>query len=306
VARRRIGRGAQLGRDLPQPHLRDPPPASPPDRPAPAVAGRRRPGRGPARGARGPRLRPQADAGAGGRARGLPVDRGDPPVAGPGRVPRLARRPRPLAGAASAGAPEPGGLAGVLRVARTAGPAPTGSAWLGRMSPFTRALLVAWARGEAGLPRHHARGKPPAGSWTAARIAATLTDLTGSPVTAKMVEKAAATIVVLAGELTDQDRRLAADVRRMVPGARLQLLARDGAADALAAGTTETAPKHPTRVYGAIFPWRPRSRGSAWPLGFQAPRALIPDSPDGGGRQARRPWKRWRSRGFLLSPVASV
>src|SRR3954464_13007590 len=34
--------------------------------------------------------------------------------------------------------------------------------------------------------------------------------------------------------------------------------------------------------------------------------ALIPDSPDGLGRQDRRPRKRWRNCQFLLSPVGSV
>ena len=33
---------------------------------------------------------------------------------------------------------------------------------------------------------------------------------------------------------------------------------------------------------------------------------LTPDFPDGSGRRARSPQKRWRNRGFLLSPVASV
>ena len=33
---------------------------------------------------------------------------------------------------------------------------------------------------------------------------------------------------------------------------------------------------------------------------------LIPDSPDGLGRQDRRPRKRWRNCQFLLSPVGSV
>ncbi len=33
---------------------------------------------------------------------------------------------------------------------------------------------------------------------------------------------------------------------------------------------------------------------------------LNPDSPFGSGRRARRPRKRWRDRGFPLSPVASV
>src|SRR3954464_5558159 len=33
---------------------------------------------------------------------------------------------------------------------------------------------------------------------------------------------------------------------------------------------------------------------------------LNPDSPDGMGAQGLRPWKRWRNRGFLLSPVGSV
>ena len=94
----------------------------------------------------------------------------------------------------------------------------------GEMSPFVRALLIAWARGEAGLPRHGARGKPPAGSWTASRIAATFTDLTGTPVTAKMVEKAATKTVVPAGELTDRDLEIAAGVLRIAPNARLHEL----------------------------------------------------------------------------------
>ena len=92
------------------------------------------------------------------------------------------------------------------------------------MSPFVRALLMAWARGEAGLPRRRARGKPPAGSCTAARIAATLTDLTGTPVTVKMVEKAATKTVVPAGELTDRDLEIAAGVLRIAPNARLHEL----------------------------------------------------------------------------------
>ena len=33
---------------------------------------------------------------------------------------------------------------------------------------------------------------------------------------------------------------------------------------------------------------------------------FTPDSPFGSGRHARRPWKRWRNCGFLLSPFASV
>ena len=46
TARRQVGRGAGLGRDLPEPHLRDPAPPPVPYSPAPAVAGRQRPGRG--------------------------------------------------------------------------------------------------------------------------------------------------------------------------------------------------------------------------------------------------------------------
>ena len=34
--------------------------------------------------------------------------------------------------------------------------------------------------------------------------------------------------------------------------------------------------------------------------------AFNPDSPDGMGAQGQRPRKRWRNRGFLLSPVGSV
>src|SRR4051794_8438744 len=42
-------------------------------------------------------------------------------------------------------------------------------------------------------------------------------------------------------------------------------------------------------------------------LDLRAPSGgVIPDSPDGSGQQPRRPRKRWPSRQFLLSPVASV
>ena len=146
------------------------------------------------------------------------------------------------------------------------------------MSPFVRALLIAWARGEAGLPRHRARGKPPAGSWTASRIAATLTDLTGTPVTAKMVEKAATKTVVPAGELSDRDMEIAVGVLRIAPNARLHEL-----------GPAASSPAEiPTRASGVIFPRAsrvPETRVGAGPPdgpSLNSPELYGGDTDEGG------------------------
>jgi hypothetical protein len=95
-----------------------------------------------------------------------------------------------------------------------------------QMSPFVRALLSAWARGDAGLPRDGSEGTKRQGRWGHDRVAATLTQLAGTVVTKKMIRTAGSTPPVPpATTLTEADHRVLARLRELVPEVRVELLA---------------------------------------------------------------------------------
>jgi hypothetical protein len=94
------------------------------------------------------------------------------------------------------------------------------------LSPFVRMLMGAWDRGEAGLPRDRSGGRGRGGGWSRVRIAAALSESTGAPITAKMVEKAGAVPLQPVENLSEHEAQMLARLVAMVPGVRVTELCR--------------------------------------------------------------------------------